>query len=87
LRQIVLGEDGKPSISNTVLFIGLGLPLVVWAVTLVLVSLGKLEWITIAGAMEWVKDFVVVVILPYVGKKISGMFKAGGVAPEGFGGS
>lgn len=89
LRQIALGDDGKPSISNIVLLVGLGLPLIVWAVALVLVAFGKLEWSSISGAMDWVKEFVVVVILPYIGKKFSGMFRSfpqEGVAPEnGFG--
>lgn len=65
LKRALSEGDGTPSASRLVLFTGLGGPAIVWVLVLLLVLFGVIEWTLVAGAMEWIKDYSALVVLPY----------------------
>jgi hypothetical protein len=71
LRKVLVGTDGNPSISNVILISGLLAPLLLGAVFVILCAFGKLQWSAVAGGMEWIKDFTVLALLPYLFKKLA----------------
>lgn len=70
-RNVLVGTDGQPSISNVLLLFGLGGPLVVWAVLLGLEVCGVIGPDVGAKRMEWVQQYSFTIILPYCLKKLA----------------
>lgn len=71
LKGLLRGADGNTSISNFIMFVGLGVPFPFALTLCILVVLGKVTWPE--KPMDWLLQYSVVVVLPYVFKMISYM--------------
>lgn len=72
LRGLLRGADGNTSISNFIMFVGLGVPFPFSMLLCVLVVLEKIEWPE--APMNWILQYSGLVILPYIFKMISYWF-------------